>query len=296
MNKYPVVFAIDKNYILPLSVALISLLKNNSNKCIEIYVLHDDLTETDQKLIKKCIYSDFVQINFYNIDSSVFDNYKTGYHFTKAIFYRLLIPDIFKNKFDKVLYIDSDALILGDISTIFDVNLEDNYLAAVSNIGFDRYESLGIEKSHGYFASGTILFNVKKWISDDIFLRLSKYLEGNKHVLMPDQDALNVIVDGKWRPLDIGFGVETSLIDAVYNNDYTEYKESVFSPVIVHFSGSSKPWHFANKHKYKKEFNRYLKLTPFHPYKPSDFTFRNILISLIPRPVQVHIKKLLSLI
>lgn len=297
MNDYPIVFTIDKNYILPLCVALVSLFNSNENENIKVYILSDDISNEDKENIRRSIKKFKREVEFITIDSAIYNDFKTGHHFTSAIYYRFLIPEIFKNKYEKVLYIDSDTLILDDLTSLFKIDIKDFYLGAVEHVEFDHYESLKLDKSNGYFVSGTILFNVKRWNDSNIHLKLLDFLKDNDSVLMPDQDALNVVINGEWKHLDQRYAVLTSQIDAVDSNYLLEYKKSIQSPIIIHFSGYSKPWHFRNKHKYKREFKKYLKMTPFYPYIPDDFTLINVLIKYMPTKIKermVALKNLLS--
>ena len=292
MNDYPIVFTIDHNYVLPLCVALVSLFNSNVNENIKVYILSDDLSNDDKGNIKKSIKKFKREVEFITIDGTIYSDFKTGNHFTNAIYFRFLIPEIFKNKYEKVLYIDSDTLILDDLTNLFRIDISNFYLGAVEHVEFDRFESLNLNQSKGYFVSGTILFNIKRWNDNDINLKLINFLKENDSVSMPDQDALNVVINGEWKHLDLRYAILTSLLDAIDNNFLLEYKKSVESPIIVHFSGSSKPWHFINRHKYKKEFNKFLKVTPFYPYIPEDFTFKNTLLKYMPSNL---IKKLVAL-
>ena len=43
-------------------------------------------------------------------------------------------------------------------------------------------------------------------------------------------------------------------------NDYLEARKN---PIIVHFLGEDRPWREGNAHPYKKEFYKYLNLTPW---------------------------------
>lgn len=265
MKPYPIAFTIDKNYVLPLCVTLTSFYKNNAYDQFKIYVIHDDLTQIDKSIILKSVSNITADIEFIDIDTSVFTRYKTGHHFTKAIFYRLLIPEIFKNRYEKVLYLDSDALILAEISELFKTDIKDYYLAAVGNVEYKGNLSEFIDISFGYFASGTLLFNVEMWNSDSIKSRIFCCLDSNK-LDLPDQDALNIVINGKWINLDISYGIETSLIDAIARGDHLQYSTCIKFPKIVHFSGSSKPWHLNNNHMYKHEFYKYLKSSPIYPF------------------------------
>ena len=48
-----------------------------------------------------------------------------------------------------------------------------------------------------------------------------------------------------------------------------------FKPVIIHFPAAIKPWHFMSINPYKKEYWKYLKMTPFRDYHEPDKSIKN---------------------
>lgn len=292
-QKIPVVFTIDRNYLMPLSVTLVSLFTNNMNEELSVYVLYNDFETADKKKIQSIGDQFNRRIELININDDQFKNFKTGFHFSKAIFFRLLIPELFDGKYEKVLYIDSDALVLQDISPLFQIDFKDNYLAAVENFTFNDYKRLGLNPEFRYFASGTLLFNIPKWNKDKISQKIFEYLSLSTDIKMPDQDALNVVINGNWKHLPLSYGIETIWVKSrkEQKSKFLLYKTFIDNPIIIHFSGSVKPWHYLDKKPYKKEFWRYLQQTPFSEYKFQDITLKNIIEKLLPEPITAFLKR-----
>lgn len=80
---------------------------------------------------------------------------------------RFNIIDIFPN-YDKVLYLDDDILINGDLSELFETDLKNTYAVVVRSIDAELFidwrkshenDNLNVEK---YFNSGVMLLNLKK--------------------------------------------------------------------------------------------------------------------------------------
>lgn len=85
---------------------------------------------------------------------------------------------------DKVLYLDTDVMLRGDISELYSINI-------------DRYHLAGTRDYLGkfffgnrYLNSGVILFNMKKMREDGVFPACRK-LCNNKKMLLSDQHAIN---------------------------------------------------------------------------------------------------------
>ena len=58
------------------------------------------------------------------------DKLYTRDYYTKTTYFRLFIPDLYP-QYDKVLYLDSDIVVLGDIAELYNTNIKGNLVAAV---------------------------------------------------------------------------------------------------------------------------------------------------------------------
>ncbi len=90
-----------------------------------------------------------------------------------------LIPDIP----DKILYLDIDIMVGKDISTLYNIDIEDYEYAAVK----EKYGSKIIR--HDYINAGMLLLNMKK-IRETKLLEKARKLIKTKKLLFADQDAI----------------------------------------------------------------------------------------------------------
>ena len=160
-------------------------------------------------------------------------------YYSVAIFYRLFIAEIFK-KYDKAIYIDSDIVLLDDIEKLFDHDLGEYLVGAVTdqvvayNEVFRDYSlnALGVEPND-YFNSGVLVMNLKEFrnqkIEEKFLDLLSKY---NFETVAPDQDYLNVLCSGKVKYLSAGWNRMPTV-----NADC----DKVF---LVHYNMFDKPWKY----------------------------------------------------
>lgn len=280
--KNLIIFTIDCNYLQPLIVALQSFISFHDMNKYKIAVLHSNLTNDQEQLLYKYSHANEVEIEIKRIDD-IFINFKVDYHFNSVIFYRLLIPSVF-SEYEKVLYIDSDIIFLDNIDKVFEIDLGGNILAAIPKtfIGVPQHLAKAINR---YFASGILLININLYNQHKILNNILQYLKCGEYQ-MPDQDALNITVKN-WIALDLRYGLETCFLDS----DDPILKEAKKNPAIIQFSGSSKPWHYLNRHPYKELYWHYLKKTPYKNYIPDDYTLLNIIKKQIPNPIKQFIKK-----
>ena len=249
-NTVHICIAADRNYKLPLMCLVNSIYKNSSDTPCVIHVLYNDLSNLyRRKLIKKYrntnISLDFIDMSGINFDFHGLDMQ----YWTKTIFYRIMIPEIFPN-LDRILYIDGDTLILGQLSEMFNtVFPEDTDVAMV----VDKYSW----KTHifklnvkNYFNSGMILFDLNKCRKNNFADKCVRWLHDNPDKAMfPDQDAINTICDGKILRLN-----------NIYNKQFAPNDKIILEkqPVIIHFLSAVKPWMWNAPIAYSKMYRQYM--------------------------------------
>jgi len=294
MKRYSVVFATDENYIQHLSVALISLLINNDGCNFDIYIICSEISE--ENFIKLQSIGNKYQSILHQIvvNDEVFDSLVTNHHFTKANYYRLLIPKFIKD--DIVLYLDADIVVNGSIKDLFDINLENKYIGAILNPGFNRHKELKMKLDSDYFNSGVMLINNKLWIANSLTDKVIKFVDYNQSVIQfVDQCGLNAVINGKWIKISLKFNQQAVIFEKDFKEKYNcfaddELNEAKENPVIIHYTGSSKPWHFRNKHPYKHLYWKYLRMTPFKRYFSEDLTVVNVIKWAILESIKKFIK------
>jgi len=257
----PIFFSTDDNYIPFLDIALLSLIDNaDPSFDYRIIVLHTGLKEENIALIKRNEKKGFA-IDFINISAAVQnirDSLKHVYHFAVAAYYRIFIASLFP-EYEKVLYLDCDLIVLGDIAKLFNTNLGDNILAAapeeyVQNTAeFRLYaeKALGLNPD-GYVNSGVLLMNLKEFRKCEIekkFIHLiTKYAFD---LLDPDQAYLNFLCNGKILVLPNGWNKEPMSIPLEGDKN------------IVHYALYKKPWQYDDVMD-GEYFWQYAKNSPFY--------------------------------
>lgn len=238
----PIFFATDDNYLPFLEVALRSLIANASKEyTYNIHILNTGLKAENKKAIGN-LQDDNFRIIFEDISNCVEpikSKLKNVYHFSLITYYRLFIEKLFP-QYDKVLYLDCDIVVLGDISKLYHTNLNGNLVGAIqeqvinSNETFKEYALCGVgivpEK---YFNAGILVMNLKKFrqerICEQFMFLLDTY---NFDVVDPDQAYLNVLCKDKVKYLPNGWNKESLPIKLEGNLN------------IVHYALYKKPWQY----------------------------------------------------
>lgn len=258
----PIFFAVDDVYIPFLAVALQSLIDNASDKnYYSIKILYTNISEENQAKINKYqrenVDIEFVDLNYYI--NKVKDKLYTRDYYSATTYFRLFIPDLYP-QYDKVLYLDSDIVVLSDIADLYNIDMENNLVAAapddvIQTIKvFQEYAELvvGVTDYKRYFNAGILLMNLdelRKFKFQDKFLYL---LSKVKFSVAQDQDYLNRLCKGRVKLLENTWDRMPIGGDVVKREDLH----------LIHYNLAFKPWHFEDI-LYKEYFWKYAQQTEF---------------------------------
>ena len=261
-NVIPIFFAIDDGYIPFLAVAIKSLIENASKEYEYIIkVLHTNVKEKNVRKIKK-FETENVNIEFVNLSyyiKKVQDKLYTRDYYTNTTYFRMFLPELYP-QYDKVLYLDSDIVVLGDISQLYNTEIGTNLVAAAPddiiqyNKVFQEYAEkvVGVVKYQNYFNAGILLMNLdqlRKFNFQDKFL----YLLGTvKFSVAQDQDYLNRLCKGRVTLINNQWDIMPVINRKINKEDIK----------IVHYNFAYKPWRFEDV-QYKEYFWEYARKTEF---------------------------------
>lgn len=246
MDKVSIALITDNNYVVPTLVTMTSILKNKNKKSsIDIYILGHDLTEENKKLLRMgggTLVECSVSLSRFNGSHS---------HVSVVDLTKFDLPNIFAD-LDKILYLDSDMIIRGDLAGLFATELGDNYVAAVKDMAAmrDVYAHIDLHLNN-YFNAGMMLLNLKQMRKDKISEQLVEYKMYHDRGWFMSQDALNVIFEGRivWLPPRYNWMApnqeqfSTSAVNSFYN---LRKNLSLKNALIVHFTNKNKVWNYKN--------------------------------------------------
>lgn len=256
-----VAYGVDKSYIPHMATSIYSLLLNNKELEFKIYILYSDLPNDDILKIKKIGENFRVNFIFLEISDSRLNSLKVNHHFSTAMYFRLLLPELVPEK--KILYLDCDTIIVASIYELWIQELSNNFVGAVQDSYFDR-GYLGMTKTSPYFNSGVLLMNNQKIHEEEIKNKAIDLLSSQPDCFnLPDQDVLNLLFAGGWISLSAQYNALTAFF---LSNDQLideKIKKAILNPIVVHFTGPIKPWHSDLIHPYKKKYLEFRKMTPY---------------------------------
>lgn len=260
-NKIHIALGFDNNYIVHVYAMVTSIFHNNRQNKIYFHVVATGLSNEEKNDFKYYIKQNNAQVAFYDIPEFLLNNNITipaNTHFTAANLYRLFFPALLDTTIKKLLYIDTDTIIIGDLQPLFDYPLGNAALGAVPDSHFPHREELGITGVGNYFNAGILLIDLDNWRDQRVSENVIQFIVDNPDKTpYIDQDGLNVILKNKWVKLDIKYNF--TLADVKLQ---VPTKELIRDVVIVHYTSYRKPWILLNRNKLRYLYHYYLKLSP----------------------------------
>ena len=131
-EEIPIFFTTDDQYVPFLDVAVSSLIHNASTAyTYRLIILNTGIRQEHIDLVKRNQREGFA-IDFVDITEQVKDiqsRFKNVYHFSVVTYYRLFIASMFP-QYKKIVYLDCDLVVLGDVSRLYHTDLQGNIFAA----------------------------------------------------------------------------------------------------------------------------------------------------------------------
>lgn len=234
--KISIAYAPDDNYVNQTVVSMKSALEHNEQ--VEFIIMYSKLSAESMQKLGAVGGS----LRLIKMDESQFADLTLSKWVTVQAWFRIKLPDLCKD-LDKVLYLDCDTLIRGNLDELFSLDLTDKYLAGVKDVwGVSKYvKRLGM-KSGVYVNSGMLLFNCNYCRKEHFFDKVVEFAKNNAKIIeFCDQDSINKVVD----EYKLVISPKYNLMDTWWRGGYyefegeeeTEYLQAKENPVIVHLTG-----------------------------------------------------------
>lgn len=260
----PVVFASDDGYVPMLTTTIFSMLCNASrDRFYDIVVLERNIDYRNKRDIESLV-AEFgcACVRFVNVERMIdgYDLSTNNEHISLETYYRFLVQEILSS-YDKVLYLDCDLIVRGDVAELYDTPLGDNLLAAAHDIDYlgnlnmndgkrMRYTTdvLGLVDPYAYFQAGVLVLNTREM---RLLHSVPEWMRivSDANYIYDDQDILNAECQGRVTFLPFDWNVMHDCggrVDAVFKfapgDVFDAYNASRRDPKIVHYAGYEKPW------------------------------------------------------
>ncbi|MBV5315066.1 MAG: glycosyltransferase family 8 protein [Prolixibacteraceae bacterium] len=269
-SSIAIIVACDDHYVVLLAALLKSIeYHHKTSENIVVFIVEDGISSKNQKKLTASLNAEKIQLIWISMDEAIPEDMHIPFDrssYPKNIHTRIFIPHFIPERFDKIIYLDVDMILMRDISDLWNVDLGENMLAAVmdprlqvfSNSwgGILNYKELGFAPDTKYFNTGILVINNKKWREENSASTVVKCIADNeKFANYPDQYGINIVMANRWVVLDPRWNwfADTACED----------------PFLIHFVGR-KPMYqtYDNREEFKKIFFEHLNRTKWNNFKP----------------------------
>ncbi len=277
----------DDNYAQHVGIVFQSLLENTTiSKRIEIHLISNGISESSQQRLTNIVSAFSGQLHIIPADDSKYEGLPTSRYGTAA-YQRISLAHYLPKSVNKVIYLDSDTIVLGDIKNLWDIPLNGKPLGAIENLSPKACRHLGFSRNE-YFNSGVLVVDLEQWRKDDTHQKTINIIKKNLDVIRYfDQCSLNMIFRGNWTKLPLNWNQQADIYGVLKKYadgcgySATQIKDAIAKPYIVHFIGKQKPWLLNCYHPFKPSYQYYLEKTPWQGEKPKDYTLLNYIVSAL---------------
>jgi lipopolysaccharide biosynthesis glycosyltransferase len=222
---------------------------------------------THDPAISRALASDTFELRFEPIQH-FFAGTTSQKHVTPAATCRLLLPELLSDV-DRLIYLDTDVIVLRDLGDLYDIDLTNCALGAVvdhSLVGLfplkgwhleteakswlvEDYlrDVVGLSDWSAYFNSGVLVMDLERFRANGLAQIARAFMERTRSTrFFIDQDALNHVVDGAFARLDARWNVHAvrRIEDFCGADEHLSRVGSLWhsDPWILHYCGAGKPW------------------------------------------------------
>lgn len=314
MKELNVLYLTDNNYAVFAGVSITSLFINNKHlDKITVYIIDDNIAEDNKEKFRNLAEQYNREVVFLDLTEGIrtlenmgIPKYRNSYTTYLKLFTFNLLPE----NVHRIFFIDSDTVVVGDLSEVIDLDMEGCMIGAVRDgISHPYKVALGFDENDSWFNMGVMLVDVDCWKADNAQNKIIEQLKKRSGYIAVDQDLLNITQHGNIMTLHPKYNAtphhyiynEKDFRKAFPQGGFYEsleiMEEAQKTPVIRHFErfvGES-AWNANTAHPYAKLFDKYLEKSLWSDYekKPAKFTtvlkIENILYRILPKKIFVYI-------
>ncbi len=285
-NIIPIAYPLTNFSTLNILVSITSLCHNAFSKTFyDIYLITNPSLNMVSKArlnsLKEKYYS-YCRLTYINVNEE-FHKRNIEINKQNENYYLFMLSSIF-DKYEKMIYLDSDSLVLHDLEGMYNLDMKNNYFLGVPH----RYGDLSelLLKTDIFINTGIMLINLKNLrdnsMSSKFFMLADKYENKFKRDKITykfrNHFIINAACIGKIGKLPLKYGYPSirnmdqlvqmkknaTELDENNKHEYTieESVEAFADPYIIHYDFVGKPWKGGYQQGFSHYFWKYAAMTP----------------------------------
>ena len=243
-ERLAIILIADQAYTEQLTVTMKSIMYHN--KSVDFYIINHGIMPDWFRKIRRIV--KMLGGNVYSIPfdmGEISSQLETSSSNSLMPYSKYFIADLVDR--ERVLYLDSDTVVNGQLKPLLSTDLEGFPVAAVKDID-------------GSFNTGVLLIDTVKWRELNIStkcLELHANWENNQFDTESSknvQRVLNQIFKDNWLELDKRFNVQVCDDIIAFYSNWQEHFQLDDSPLIIHYTTYRKPWNSLTSYRYREKW------------------------------------------
>ncbi|WP_174614782.1 DUF4422 domain-containing protein [Virgibacillus ihumii] len=285
-----IVVSSDKNYVPHLSALFASIEENASpDHRYNIFILSSNIDVNSLNNVRQILTggNKNIQMHVIPVDNFFDTGFRSNQTLPSSATYNRFVIFYLLKDLKRILYLDSDMVVLDDLVDLFHTDMGEYPLAAVPDYIMTRCLNIKVNLPDGYpdlytylktslqmdkddiakyFNAGLMLINFENMNPEMVGSELMEETEGKKYYFQ-DQDILNKYFRKNFMLLPSEYNVFNSSDQEFANIPWTSMKkvqQAKQNPKIIHFAAShNKPWKHVGV-PFDYYYWRYLRKTPYY--------------------------------
>jgi len=198
-------------FVIPTAVSIYSLCVNNKQMTdLQVHVIEDGISDIDRAHLSEVAGRFNRPLSFIAGREMAANLRKDGlepYHGSYTCFLKLFAPDIVSC--ERLLYLDSDTLVVGDLSPLASFDLGAAPCAVALELDAAAYRDF-YGRDRRFFNTGVMLLNRAVWDKHNIGERLREAARGlGRNLLVADRDLIEIVIGDAIATLPAQYNVTT---------------------------------------------------------------------------------------
>lgn len=279
-----VCYITDNDYVQHTMTSMASLLANKfPTSKLDVYVVCDNVDSEKKKMLRRFDQEGFRVVLVDHKNTFTKKDSEFGKYISASTYIRLNLPSMFP-KMDKLLYLDGDIIITGDLSELYGLDISGyamagsiDYGICITSTTWDKVEYIrktlpNYERE--YINAGVLLMNLSELRRIGFEKSCQKLYNERTDFIFADQDIINFALVGRkkilpiyWNcpilALHLNYGkLESNFLHdrmaKIYHIAYKDIMDIAFKSRVIHINGNKR---YIQDIPYLKEmYGRYLKL------------------------------------
>lgn len=261
-----IVMGFDSNYAAHAASTIASIVRWTRSEDIRFLVLHPGMERNLQAQVESV--APRARFEWIVVGEDMVPELGERGHISRATLYRLGLETLAPADCRRLLYLDSDLIVLDDVRKLWAQDLGGFPIGAVQDRGVDNATfaaTWGLPPEGAYFNAGVLLIDLEQVRANRLLSRaLEIQIKQGADLPYNDQDALNLVFWTQWRHLDSSWNFQRNMLIPETEIEKRYPARARDSAVrIVHFTTFQKPWLKRGWHPWSWLYWDNLARTPF---------------------------------